>query len=275
MTKGLEAISEREYLGRIIIIGRTREGTDVVAYAVTGRSPSSQARKLVEVEPGTIKTEPTNPEVLDQGIRSLLVYNCTRMFQDSVIVSNGAQTDLISQVLSTQCFSSPTEVLVKAFSRPYLVKGDKKVSLIDLTSYEPDAPNWTPRISGLLIGGRAAMSIIKCDDGKPERHYFEFPLENGYGRVIATYTGENVMKGAAIPSFKGEPQRVNLDGEAPEDIAQHFYDALGPMWKTSPKIIQPGEDFRVGVAVVTLERIPYLRTETGIINRVDLEAGCK
>ena len=90
-----DKLKATEYLGRVILIGRMEGDTDVIAYVVTGRSPSSQARRLVKTNTG-LKTEPTNKGVLETGNRDLLIYNAVTQVPntDIFVVSNGAQTDL-------------------------------------------------------------------------------------------------------------------------------------------------------------------------------------
>ena len=100
--KGLEAIAEMEYPGRLIALGRDPTGEhNVVVYAVTGRSPSSQARTLeYNADDNTIFTKPTDPEVLEKGNPDLLLYDAIVMLDDSVAVSNGKQTEAFARELS-------------------------------------------------------------------------------------------------------------------------------------------------------------------------------
>ncbi len=263
MTSGLENIAYKEYLGRLIIIGRNRGGNnDIIVYAVTGRSESSRARILIEYDDGTIGTDVTDTEQLEKGNHKLLIYNCIRRFHDQFIVSNGAQTDVIFNVMeelrAKDVCKTPIGILVAAFERPYLVRGAKKEELIDLTCYEPDAPTFTPRISGVLTREGAAMSITRWAEGSAIRSFFEIPLLNGKGRALATYEGENVPTGHKLPSFKGEPLDVDLDGTTPEDVTNDVYQAL------APKV--PGKDFRVGVATVFYERA-FNKMSNSIINK--------
>lgn len=98
MRKGLEIISGKEYPGRMILIGKgPAEESDIIVYAITGRSPSSQKRKIVTdrlLEFGAIKTVPTDLTAIEKGIQYLLIYNCIRVFQDNLIVSNRAKTEI-------------------------------------------------------------------------------------------------------------------------------------------------------------------------------------
>lgn len=262
---GLEAITDKEYLGRMIIIGKSPEGQEVIAYAVTGRSPPSRARKLITADDGTIKTDVTDPKQLEEGNPNLLIYNCIARFQDIFVVSNGAQTDLILDTAAMTRDKNSLGILLEASRQPYLVEGDKPGELIDLTSYEPDSMK-TPRISGVITRPGAVLSIVKHTDAGPARSYFEIPLENGKAKVIATYTGKNEPKGVRVPSFQGEPLDVRIFEATPEQFAHEVYEALGP--KQGEQYLQPGDDFRVGVAAVFFDRkanwiYSYIINKTG------------
>lgn len=265
MTEGLEALSG-EYHGRIIILGRAESGKNVIAYAVTGRSSPSRARKF-ELDAGAIKTAPTNPDDLKKGNPALLIYPAIMDVGYFGVVSNGAQTSLIAGIANhAERDFNLTTLLSSSFMFPHHIGG------IDITSYEPDAPNYTPRISGVLARERAALSIIKHELGdNVSRSFFEFPLIAGRGKAISTYTGQNVPKGAVIPSFRGEPLDVELKGTSAEEIAHNFYQTLGP--KEGPNIVSPGDDFRVGVAVAFYDHdsVSNQRASSYILNRVDME----
>lgn len=261
MRKGLEIISSKEYPGRMILIGQDpAEENQVIVYAITGRSASSQKRKIVadqEQEFNAIKTVPTDPAAIEKGIPSLLIYNCIRVFQDNLIVSNGAQTDMIcaavKNLVKNDHSISPAEVFVEAFRKPHEIKGDKHSPSIDLTRFEPDSPHFTPRISGIITRNGAALHVVKNVEGHPIKHIFEIPLLNGRGKGITTYTGRNVSKGEKIPSFEGEPFDVAFKGETAEEVARDVYEALGPK-EEGPGVISSGADFRVGVVVVFYKR---------------------
>ncbi len=259
MKNELETIASKEYIGRMIIIGKIGDD-EVIAYAVTGRSPSSQAREMVfnkELDAQAIKTNPTDPEALKTGIEPLLIYNCIRRHNGNFVVSNGAQTDLIIDKIDTFRVQTGTVtsagVLVETLREPYIVKGNDKIKEIDLTKYEPDEPNYTRRISGILTTQGAAMHIVKNIEGQTINSFFEVPLIDGRGKVISTYTGQNVPSGEVIPSFTGEPFDVTLKGKSPKEVAEAVYDALGPK-NPGEGIVSPGQDFRVGVAAMFYNR---------------------
>ena len=221
----LENIAKMEYPGRLIIIGRDISGEkDIVAYAITGRSPSSQARKLdYDSIISKIIVKPTNEEELKKGNIDLLIYPAIYC-QGGIAVSNGKQTENIKAWFEKN--ADPVDVLRNSLSK---------------WDYEPDAPNYTPRISSCITYEKgAALSIIKrAEDGSSMKNYFKIPLIPGKGKLIATYTGENKNP---LPSFAGEPLDVELKGNTTEAITEGIYNALGPKANQN--------DFRVSVATV-------------------------
>lgn len=251
---GLEAIARMEYPGRLIVVGTLPGGNDVVGYAVTGRSASSQARRLVVGDDGNVYTKPTDPEALRRGNPALLVYPAIMFYRDSIAVSNGAQTRLVYEELIRTADGAPhpAEVLVRAFRAPAMVAG------IDVTRYEPDEPSFTPRISGCVTAKGAALCIAKRGESDHSiKQFFEVPLVcAGRAKVVATYTGANVDP---LPSFVGEPVDVQVTSTSAEDFAESLYAALGPK--------DGGPDFRVAVAVV--ERSQRGIGEVQIVNRAD------
>ena len=206
------------YPGRAIIIGRDPGGRrDVVIYAATGRSSSSRARRLVHDGGGTVRTEVTDPDLLGGGNEKLLLYHCLRPFSGGLAVSNGAQTDLIAETAPSMAgrqtgpvdagarqkeppLPSAVEILRRALRQP------RRISGIDVTSFEPDAPTYTPRISGCLSGDAALAIVRRLPDGKPQQQYFPVPLEPGQGRLLATYAGANRDP---LSPFEGNPLAVS------------------------------------------------------------------
>jgi IMP cyclohydrolase len=222
MKTNLENVEEMVYPGRIIIIGKSPAGEDVVMYAITGRSPSSQARMLLidEVEK-KIFVKPTDEETLKTGNPDLLVYPAI-ICGSGIAVSNGKQTEDVFKCLDAD--RDPIQVQID--------------SLVNW-EYEPDDPNFTPRISGCITSG-AALSVLKrAEDGSVIRNYFKIPMIAGKGKLISTYTGVNQNP---LPSFSGEPQDVEIPWTSAEEAVTAFYHALRPA---------DGEpDFRVTAAVV-------------------------
>ncbi|MCR5624315.1 MAG: IMP cyclohydrolase [Lachnospiraceae bacterium] len=193
-----EELQNNSYPGRGIIIGRTPDGLNAVtAYFIMGRSENSRNRVFVENEFEGIRTEAFDPSKLEDP--SLIIYSPVKVLGNDTIVTNGDQTDTIYEGFSQgKCFG-------KALSS---------------REFEPDGPNYTPRISGVLHieNGEYSykLSILKSDNGDPTcciRNIFSYdnPL-NGKGRFIHTYVGD----GNPLPSFEGEPKLV----EIPNDIEE-------------------------------------------------------
>lgn len=238
MRQPLSALARMIYPGRLIVLGRDASDTfNIVIYSITGRSPSSQARKLA-VERNTVWTKPTDPDVLKKGNPDLLVYPAL-MLGGGIAVSNGRQTSDISACRE----GSPVLVLDSGLKN---------------WSYEPDAPNFTPRISGCVLpSNRAALSIIRrAGGGAALRSFFEFSLTPGMGKLIATYRGENEDP---LPSFQGDPLALELKDETPEAMAEAVYDALGPK--------HGGTDYRVAAACVFAPAADMKAYRLHIINR--------
>ena len=241
MTKGLENLSSREYPGRIIIIGQDPSGENaVIIYAITGRSPSSQSRKLV-LENDAIRAMPTDKEAIQKGNIDLLVYPAIQFSSQGIAVSNGRQTPDIDSALRQSL--NPEEVLSSALGK---------------WDYEPDAPIFTPRISGcVLLGGKAALSIIRRGaDGSSMRDYYRIPFMAGEGRMVATYSGENKNP---VPSFTEKPAPIEIHAKSADEMAESVYEALGPETGKS--------DLRVSVVCVYSSDIATGYNEIYIINR--------
>jgi IMP cyclohydrolase len=237
-TTGL--LATLEYPGRLIILGvPSGAGKAAIVYAITGRSPSSQARNLVHRD-GGIWVQPTDEDVLKKGNVDLLVYPALLFGQAGVAVSNGKQTADIRDGLASG--AGPIAVLSKALAA---------------WDYEPDAPIFTPRVSGCLVHGAAGLSVLRRgESGETLRSYFEVPLREGEGRLVSTYEGPNRDP---LPSFAGEPRRLELAGGSARKMAEMVYRKLGP--------VLPEKDFRVAVACVLSPLSHPNDPEVHIINR--------
>jgi len=175
------------YPGRGIVTGITPDGTkSVSAYFIMGRSVNSRNRIFAE-EPDGIRTEAFDPSKLEDP--SLIIYHPVREIGRSLIVTNGDQTDTI---------------------RDFLEQGRSMEEALRTRCFEPDAPNFTPRISCLLCSdGSYKMSILKSADAEGtacSRQFFEYPPIAGLGHFLHTYCCD----GNPIPTFMGEPERVAL-----------------------------------------------------------------
>ena len=185
-----EQLQKNAYPGRGIILGKTPDGTKAVAaYFIMGRSSNSRNRIFVEEGQG-IRTEAFDPSKLEDP--SLIIYAPVRVLGNKTIVTNGDQTDTIFELMDKQMTFEQS------------LRGRE---------FEPDAPNYTPRISGILHVENGAysyaMSILKSNNGNPEacnRYTFAYSTPvNGEAHFIHTYMGD----GNPLPSFEGEPELVD------------------------------------------------------------------
>lgn len=218
-------LRENEYPGRGIIIGKSRDGKSAVtAYFIMGRSVNSRNRIFVEEGKG-IRTEAFDPSKLEDP--SLIIYAPVRVLGNKTIVTNGDQTDTIYELMDKQM----------TFEQALRTR-----------EFEPDAPNYTPRISGIIRqendGFNYAMSILKSADGDPSScRRYTFSYNNpvaGQGHFIHTYMHD----GNPLPSFEGEPKQI----EIPDSIDE-FTDML---WTNL------NEDNKVSLFV------RYINLETGL-----------
>ena len=233
-----ENLSRMIYPGRLLAFGRDLGGEHhIVLYAITGRSPSSQARRLEE-ENGAVWTKPTDSETLKKGNPELLVYPAI-VFSRGIAASNGRQTGDIDPSASAGAVSA-----LDAGLRSW--------------TYAPDAPIYTPRISGCISpSGSAALSLLKRGpDGEPLRSFHELTLRPGRGAFVSTYAGDNREPLAA---FSGEPIELEFIEDSPETTARAAYAALRPDGRA--------EDFRVAVACVFALRTDMNRRRLALINR--------
>ena len=206
-----ELLRSNPYPGRGIVLGRSADDTKaVIAYFIMGRSENSRNRVFVETPDG-IRTQAFDPSKMTDP--SLIIYNPVRVFGASTIVTNGDQTDTIREGLAAG----------KTFSQA-----------LHTRTFEPDEPNYTPRISGLVKKeGDYVLSILKSADGDPAscRRYFftsEKPLA-GQGHFIHTYMGD----GNPLPSFEGEPEQITITSETPQEFAQLIWSNLNEDNKVS------------------------------------------
>jgi IMP cyclohydrolase len=242
MNPAFKNLAAMEYPGRVIILGQSRDGKTVVVYAITGRSPSSQARKLEWSEAG-VWVRPTDEETLKKGRVDLLVYPAMLYSPGGVAVSNGKQTADVGRALGNA--SNPLSVLSAS---------------LKAWEYEPDAPIFTSRISGCVLPGpKAALNIIKRGaGGAAVCDSFEVTLRPGKGKMISTYDGVNKYP---LRSFADEPLNVNIDGADPAQTAEAVYESLKPSGA--------GMDFRVAVACLYAGDIAGNQYEVSIINRCE------
>lgn len=208
-----QTLSETSYPGRGIVLGRTEDGKKaVIAYFIMGRSENSRNRVFVEDGEG-IRTEAFDPSKMTDP--SLIIYSPVRVLGNKTIVTNGDQTDTVYAGLDKQ----------QTFEQSLRVR-----------EFEPDAPNYTPRISGVvhIEDGHMnfALSILKSSEGEPDScNRFTFAYEKpkaGRGRFIHTYMGD----GDPLPSFEGEPELVDVKGDIRE-FADSVWNSLNSDNKVS------------------------------------------
>jgi IMP cyclohydrolase len=240
MIEPMGKISTMVYPGRVIIIGQDSEADrSVVVYAITGRSPSSQAREL-KLEGNAIWTRPTDEDVLKKGNVDLLVYSAIS-FGRGIAVSNGRQTeDILNQI---QEKDDPEEILIRGLKN---------------WTYEPDSPQFTPRISGcVLSNSKACLSLIKRgEDSAAQKSFFAWTLEPGKGKLIATYSGTEENP---LAPFAGDPFHIEIKEKTAAGMAEAVFAALKPQ--------NPEKDYRVAVACVYAEKSNLLKYEVHIINK--------
>ncbi len=183
-------LQQNSYPGRGIVLGRSSDGEHaVIGYFIMGRSENSRNRVFVE-EQGGIRTEAFDPAKLSDP--SLIIYWPVRVLGDQTSVTNGDQTDTIYD---------------------YLKDGKTFADALRTRTFEPDGPNFTPRISGLVEkNGNYRLSILKSNEGDPDSaHRYFYEYENpkaGQAHFIHTYEHD----GNPIPSFVGEPKQVKIEG---------------------------------------------------------------
>ena len=188
-----ELVRGNAYPGRGIVLGRTADGTRAVAaYFIMGRSANSRNR-VFTVRDGEVLTEPFDASKVEDP--SLIIYAALRQYQNLLIVTNGDQTDTVYDGLRAG----------KSFSES-----------LESRCFEPDAPNFTPRISGLFrldpAKPRYEMSILKSIDASGSdcaRFTFSYPAKPGLGHFIHTYMHD----GNPLPTFLGEPERVCIGSD--------------------------------------------------------------
>ena len=207
----LDLLKNNPYPGRGIVLGKSADGKSAVAaYFIMGRSENSRNRVFVPTEDG-IRTEAADPAKMTDP--SLIIYHPVRQAGRGLVVTNGDQTDTV---------------------RDYILAGRTFAEALKTRTFEPDTPNYTPRISGLLSpDGSFQLSILKSAEGNPScccRYFYHYdaPLA-GEGRFLHTYQGD----GDPLPSFEGEPERVSLDAGTPEALADQVWEALNPENKVS------------------------------------------
>ena len=200
-----ERLEGNSYPGRGIVVGKSADGTKAcAAYFIMGRSANSRNR-VFTVKNGEVFTEPFDASKVEDP--SLIIYAAVRQYENNLIVTNGNQTDTIYEGLAAG----------KSFSQALTAR-----------EFEPDAPNLTPRISGMLTFDQGdftyEMSILKSADAEGtgcNRFTYAYVPMNGVGHFLHTY----VCDGNPIPTFQGEPERVAIPNDM-ESFAREIWESL-------------------------------------------------
>ncbi len=204
-------LAAHAYPGRGIILGRSADDKyGVVAYFIMGRSANSRNRVFEMTDDGIRTRAYDESKMVDP---SLIIYHPVRKIDAGLIVTNGDQTDTI---------------------RDFMVAGKSFADGLRTRCFEPDPPNYTPRISGLLASdGSYKLSILKSADGNPDcnhRFFYEYDAPvAGFGHFIHTYE-ENLDP---LPSFEGEPRRVICDAPDAQAMADLLWANLNEDNKVS------------------------------------------
>ena len=226
-------LKQNDYPGRGIIIGKSKDAKSAVtAYFIMGRSVNSRNRIFVEEGEG-IRTQAFDPSKLSDP--SLIIYAPVRVLGNKTIVTNGDQTDTIYAGMDTQMTFEQS---------------------LRSREFEPDGPNYTPRISGIMHIEKGlynyAMSILKSNNGNPDAcNRYTFAYENpvaGEGHFIHTYQCD----GNPLPSFVGEPKLIEISNDI-DSFAKTLWNSLNEENKVS-----------LFVRFINLETLKY---ETRIINK--------
>jgi len=191
-----DLLKDNSYVGRGIVIGKTENSTKaVIAYFIMGRSENSRNRIFTE-EGNNITIYPFDSSKVEDP--SLIIYSPIRVINNNLIVTNGDQTDTIYDFIKT---------------------GKSFEEALETREFEPDSPNFTPRISGIVnfenSDFKYKLSILKSIDeigSNCARYTFSYPSKNGLGHFIHTYNCD----GNPIPTFTGEPERVSIPNDIDE-----------------------------------------------------------
>ena len=206
-----ELIKGNSYVGRGIVLGRTPDGRAVSAYFIMGRSANSRNR-VFALDEGVLYTRPYDESKVADP--SLIIYAALRSFENKLIVTNGDQTDTVWEGLK---------------------QGVSFGDSLKARCFEPDAPNLTPRISGMIsfAGGSFSyeLSILKSADAAGtacNRYLFSYEALPGLGHFLHTY----VCDGDPIPTFQGEPERMAMSDDL-DGFTSSLWDSLDPDNKIS------------------------------------------
>jgi IMP cyclohydrolase len=198
-------LAENPYPGRGLVIGRSEEDAWVIVYWIMGRSANSRNRRFV-AEGGCLKTEPVDPKLVKDP--SLIIYEAMLDLPGIYLVSNGDQTRTMYETIR---------------------KGGTIEEALSTREREPDAPNFTPRISGMLSfkgpSPQVVLAILKAnelDSARTDRYYYHPSMPKaGFGMGLTTYRAD----GDPLPAFDGDPLLLPCRGKA-EAVLESYWNAL-------------------------------------------------
>ena len=213
-------LSQNPYPGRGILLGRSADDAKaVIAYFIMGRSENSRNRIFETTDDGIRTRAFDESKMVDP---SLIIYHPVRVVEGTTIVTNGDQTDTVADAFRS---------------------GTGWVRALRTRAFEPDGPNYTPRISGMVRpDGSYRLSILKSADGDPaccQRFFFEYdaPIA-GQGHFISTYEGF----GSPLPSYHGEPVAAQVPDMDARALAQAVWDALDKDNRVSLYVCVDGDE---------------------------------
>lgn len=189
-------LKNNTYPGRGILVGKYNDEM-VLAYFIMGRSENSRNR-VFKKEDDTVYTAAYDESKVKDP--SLIIYNAVRNYEDKTIVTNGNQTDTIYDFLNV---------------------GKTFEEALETREYEPDEPNFTPRISAMLSDDKYVISILKKKDDGCERLNYHYDAKNSVGHFISTYDHD----GSPLPAFSKEPLEVEINGDV-DDFANDLWNSL-------------------------------------------------
>ncbi len=196
-------LSQNAYPGRGIVVGKSADGENaIIAYFIMGRSQNSRNRVFIEQQNGDLLTAPHDISKLEDP--SLIIYAPLRSIDNHVIVTNGDQTDTVYN---------------------FVAEGKTFAQALETRAFEPDRPNFTPRISAMLSMAdndfTYQMSILKSADEEGSacnRFTYTYAPINGVGHFLHTY----MRDGNPLPTFEGEPERITLGNDI-DDLANQIW----------------------------------------------------
>ena len=260
MKNDFSNLEAMKYSGRTVGVAMTPSGIVHTLYLLTGRSSSSQARKL-EFLDGALRTvlakEPLDEEEIKRIEGGGKIKNTDLIFYPAMIehkgillASNGVQIGPIYGEIQNQIYLKGSaskvnlnDVMKHAFRGQYIIQGED--GPINILTYEPDSPNYTPRVDVVVKDDEAILQIVqKGIDKRRVRLFYEHILRPGQGLFISTYEGGNENP---LVSFKGKPLEVGINSDDLSEITRDMYEAISHGAKE-------GENFSVAVAVMTTPR---------------------